>query len=129
MKKTSKCSFIANEIFNKLKSVLNVGKDNELAEVLKVSPNKLATWKVRNHVPFEAIIRLGQEKCLDLNEIFGIKTAECSLGKQEELNKINELENENKQLKIKLSYLEELLLKKNIQTEEKRNIIRHNNIL
>jgi len=54
------------EIFTRLKKVLNIRNDADLARLLSVTPNKLSVWKLRNTVPYEVLILFCREKGLPL---------------------------------------------------------------
>ena len=55
-----------NEIISRLKGVLNIQNDAELANQWGVAPKKLAVWKVRNTIPYETLISFCREKGFDL---------------------------------------------------------------
>jgi hypothetical protein len=55
--------FIAGTIFARMKRVLGLQKNKDLADKLGVAPNILGTWKTRNTIPYELIIN----KCSEWN--------------------------------------------------------------
>ncbi len=57
-------------ILEKLKLRLGIKKGMELAEAFNVKANTLSSWKMRNSIPYERILRLCEQYQLDLNEIF-----------------------------------------------------------
>jgi hypothetical protein len=62
--------FIAGTIFLRMKRVLGLQKNKDLAEKLGVSPNILGTWKTRNTIPFELIISKCSEWRIDPMQFF-----------------------------------------------------------
>lgn len=58
-----------NDILTRLKSALNIKSDAELAEVLNIKTNVLGNWKSRNSLDHGAIIRVCEERGIDLNWI------------------------------------------------------------
>ncbi len=59
----------ATEVISRLKEVLKIRKDIQLAEFLNVRPNTISTWKKRNTLDYDALIRICDLYELDLNEI------------------------------------------------------------
>lgn len=59
----------ATDIISRLKDVLKIRKDIQLAEFLNVRPNTISTWKKRNTLDYDALIRICDLYELDLNEI------------------------------------------------------------
>lgn len=59
----------ATEIIARLKEVLKIRKDIQLAEFLNVRPNTISTWKKRNTLDYDALVRICDLYELDLNEI------------------------------------------------------------
>lgn len=60
----------SEEIIDKLKSILGYKTDLELADLLSIKPNTLASWKARGKVRYERIIKIAIRLKIDLNEIF-----------------------------------------------------------
>lgn len=58
------------EITEKLKSIFNLRFDYELAFLLNINPPNYASMKWKERIPFLPIIKLCNEKNIDLNEIF-----------------------------------------------------------
>ena len=127
MEKTSKCSFSATEIFDRIKSVLKISKDVDLASFFDEEPKKLATWKVRNTIPFELIMQKSSEGFFDLDYIFDLKTTKRSDHNQEP-KEVGHLD----VLKDRSEKLEEILIKSQgtldrylSLVEQQQNIIEH----
>ncbi|UMY64787.1 helix-turn-helix domain-containing protein [Flavobacterium sp. HJ-32-4] len=59
----------ATDVIARLKEVLKIRKDIQLAEFLNVRPNTISTWKKRNTLDYDALIRICDLYELDLNEI------------------------------------------------------------
>lgn len=59
----------ATEVISRLKEMLKIRKDIQLAEFLNVRPNTISTWKKRNTLDYDALIRICDLYELDLNEI------------------------------------------------------------
>jgi SOS-response transcriptional repressor LexA len=68
-----------SEVFARLKSALDLPTDAALAELFKVPIRRLQTWRSRNTIPTCNIIALCQEKKLDLNYVWGLKSSEHKL--------------------------------------------------
>lgn len=60
----------SEEVINRLKNILGLKTDLELAELLSIKPNTLASWKVRETLRYDKIIQIGIKLKIDLNEIF-----------------------------------------------------------
>ena len=60
----------ALEIINRLKSYLKIRTDIQLSEFLNVRPNTISTWKKRDSVDYNSIIKICELYEIDLNEIF-----------------------------------------------------------
>lgn len=82
-------------IINRLKNVLGVEKDSDLARKLGVQPNKFGTWKTRNFLPIELIAELCDKNNISINFILygkGLKTLAITerkpLTMEEEMEKI-----------------------------------------
>lgn len=59
----------ATEIISRLKEMLKIRKDIQLAEFLNVRPNTISTWKKRNTLDYDALVRICDLYELDLNEV------------------------------------------------------------
>ncbi len=59
-----------NIILKRLKSLLGISTDVQMAELLQVKPNTLSTWKQRNSIDYKLIIEAAQSCNLDLNKVF-----------------------------------------------------------
>lgn len=62
--------FIAGTIFSRMKRVLGLQKNKDLAEKLGVAPNILGTWKTRNTIPYELILSKCKEWDLNPMQFF-----------------------------------------------------------
>lgn len=60
----------AKGVIKRLKELLKIKTDLELATILGVKPNTISSWKKRNSLQFETIIELCKENNIDLNELF-----------------------------------------------------------
>lgn len=58
------------EVIKKLKELLEIKTDFELAKILDVKPNTVSSWKSRESLHFEKIIKLCKEYKIDLNSLF-----------------------------------------------------------
>ncbi len=63
-------SQIANNIIDRLKSELDIKTDKELCSLLGIKSNTLSTWKKRDTMDFNKVLRVCDENNLDLNLIF-----------------------------------------------------------
>lgn len=60
----------AAEVIKKLKELLDIRTDLELAKLIKVKPNTISSWKSRETLQYDTIIQLCQERNINLNELF-----------------------------------------------------------
>lgn len=60
----------ATAVIKKLKKLLGIKTDLELATILDVKPNTISSWKKRNSLQYEGLIALCKENRIDLNELF-----------------------------------------------------------
>lgn len=60
----------AISVLNRLKSLLNIKTDADLAEFLNVKANTISTWKSRNSVDYQLIISVCELYEIDLNFLF-----------------------------------------------------------
>lgn len=60
----------AIDVIDRLKKLLKLKTDIQLAELLNIKPNTISTWKKRNSLDYEAIISISELYELDLNEVF-----------------------------------------------------------
>jgi|GEM_PF-550536 len=60
----------ANDVINRLKSLLKLKTDIQLSEFLNIKPNTISTWKKRNSLDYETVISICDLYELDLNEVF-----------------------------------------------------------
>lgn len=58
------------EVIKKLKELLDIKTDFELAKLLDVKPNTVSSWKSRESLHFEKIIALCEMHKIDLNTLF-----------------------------------------------------------
>ena len=59
-----------SNILKKLKDVVGVKSDKELASLLNVSYPTIAAWKKRNTLDFQKVIKFAVEHSIDLNYLF-----------------------------------------------------------
>jgi len=59
-----------SNILKKLKDVVGVKSDKELASLLDVSYSTIAAWKKRNTLDFQKVIKFALEHSIDLNYLF-----------------------------------------------------------
>ena len=59
-----------NEVLAKLKRLLGIKTDLQLANMFGVKPNTISTWKSRDTMQYSKIILLCKEHKIDLNELF-----------------------------------------------------------
>lgn len=65
------------QIIGRLKTVYGAKTDKKLADAMKIPRETLATWKRRKTVPVEALIRVYQDRSVDLNWVmFGQRSLE-----------------------------------------------------
>ncbi|MBO8183309.1 MAG: helix-turn-helix domain-containing protein [Archaeoglobus sp.] len=57
-------------ILNRLKIVLDIRKDKNLAKLLGVKPSTLSTWKARNTLDYELLINICVMRNINLNWLF-----------------------------------------------------------
>ena len=55
-----------DEILNKIKAIKGIKKDIELAKLLSVKQNTLATWRIRKTIPYDVIYRFCEEHQIDV---------------------------------------------------------------
>lgn len=60
----------SDNIIKKLKQLLGLKTDLELANILHVKPNTVSSWKSRETLQYEKIILLCKENKIDLNDLF-----------------------------------------------------------
>lgn len=60
----------ANDVINRLKQLLELKTDLELANLLEIKPNTLSSWKIREMVRYDKIIDICKKYKIDLNEVF-----------------------------------------------------------
>lgn len=60
------------DIIKKLKQFIGYENDNELAAILGIKPNTLASWKVRKTLSYSKIIDLCRKCNIDLNDLFSV---------------------------------------------------------
>jgi len=59
-----------SNVLNKIKNILKIKNDKDLASLLEVSNSTIAAWKQRNTIDFEKIIKLAIKNGIDLNYLF-----------------------------------------------------------
>ncbi|RAV27460.1 helix-turn-helix domain-containing protein [Sinomicrobium soli] len=57
-------------VLRKIKDFLSLKTDIELAVLLGVKPNTIATWKSRNSMDYQRVIDICREYRIDINELF-----------------------------------------------------------
>lgn len=60
----------ANDVISRLKLLLGLKTDLELANLLEIKPNTLSSWKIRETVRYDRIIVICKKFKIDLNEVF-----------------------------------------------------------
>ncbi|MBB1149615.1 MULTISPECIES: helix-turn-helix domain-containing protein [unclassified Myroides] len=60
----------ANDVISRLKHLLGLKTDLELANLLEIKPNTLSSWKIRAMVRYDKIIEVCTKYKIDLNEVF-----------------------------------------------------------
>ena len=60
----------ATGVIKKLKRMLGIKTDLQLADILDVKPNTISSWKKRDSLQYEGLIALCKEHKIDLNELF-----------------------------------------------------------
>ncbi|MGL4582498.1 MAG: LexA family transcriptional regulator [Flavobacterium sp.] len=60
----------SESVIKKLKQLLGIKTDLELANILEVKPNTVSSWKSRETLQYEKIMNLCKEHKIDLNELF-----------------------------------------------------------
>ncbi|MGG5578753.1 helix-turn-helix domain-containing protein [Myroides sp. C15-4] len=60
----------ANDVIRRLKVLLGLKTDLELANLLEIKPNTLSSWKIRETVRYDRIIEVCKKNKIDLNEVF-----------------------------------------------------------
>ncbi len=58
------------EVIKKLKSLLGIKTDLELAKLINVKPNTISSWKSRETLQYDTIIELCKQRNIDLNDVF-----------------------------------------------------------
>ncbi|WP_413511825.1 helix-turn-helix domain-containing protein [Myroides odoratus] len=59
-----------NDIIKRLKQLLGLKTDLELANLLEIKPNTLSSWKIRETLRYDKIIEVCKQYKIDLNEVF-----------------------------------------------------------
>ncbi len=59
-----------NDILNRLKEVLEIKTDTELAEKLDLSGGVISNWKARNKIPYSEIFSICENYNFDINYVF-----------------------------------------------------------
>ncbi len=67
--KIDKITYTANPILNRIKDLLGIEMDSQLADYIKVKPNIISAWRKRNTIAFELIVYLCETNNWDLNYI------------------------------------------------------------
>lgn len=60
----------ANDIIKRLKQLLGLKTDLELANLLEIKPNTLSSWKIRETLRYDKIIEICKQYKIDLNDLF-----------------------------------------------------------
>lgn len=102
----------ASDVLDRIKTILNMRKDIELARHLKRTPNNIYAWRERNTLDFRLIIDTFWNE--DLNYIF--KGDHIPDNHLKDINSQNNYNENNKQQiiyekDIKIKVLEEIILK------------------
>ncbi|MEW6068929.1 MAG: helix-turn-helix domain-containing protein [Nitrospirota bacterium] len=56
-----------DEILDKIKQLKGIKKDTDLAKMLNVKPNTLATWRIRKTIPHDVLFRFCEEHQYDMS--------------------------------------------------------------
>jgi len=59
-----------NEVIGRLKQLLKLKTDLELANLLEIKPNTLSSWKIRETLRYDKVIEVCKKYKIDLNEVF-----------------------------------------------------------
>lgn len=58
------------DILNKVYELLDIKDDSQFCKIYEIKPNTLSTWKTRNTIPYELLLRISKEKNISLDNIF-----------------------------------------------------------
>ena len=95
-----------NEILNRIKSILKIKTDKELAKFLEINYSNLTSWRNRNSIDYRTIINKMQD--YDLNVIFKENYINTKAD-----NEIYKLKNEIERCNIIIDGLLSIINKKN----------------
>ncbi|SLM27837.1 putative Bacteriophage CI repressor helix-turn-helix domain protein [Desulfamplus magnetovallimortis] len=70
-------SLDANKIIQRLKQVVNVKTNFELAEILEIKPNTISSWKKRGNLDLNKIISLCEYYKVSVDWLLYGKTEQC----------------------------------------------------
>lgn len=57
----------AEVIITRLKQIFSITSDSALCKVLKVSPQTLSSWKLRNKIPYANCVEIGYQRKISLD--------------------------------------------------------------
>jgi len=97
----------AGEVINRLKTITNTKNDAELARRLGKNPTVVYTWRSRNTLNHEVILRYFWEE--DLNYIYKGLYVSNKIKEEEKL--YSKTENEIANLKAQIDTLKEIIIK------------------
>lgn len=60
----------STDIINKLKEILKLKSDGELAKHLNISSGAIPNWKSRNKIPYEEVFTICEELNINPNNVF-----------------------------------------------------------
>lgn len=58
------------DILNRVYTLLNITDDKEFCGIFKVKPNTLSTWRTRNTIPYDLLMKISKEHNISLDAIF-----------------------------------------------------------
>ncbi|EGK8127724.1 LexA family transcriptional regulator [Campylobacter volucris] len=58
------------DILNRVYALLNITDDKEFCGIYEIKPNTLSTWRTRNTIPYDLLMRISKEHNISLDTIF-----------------------------------------------------------
>ncbi|HDZ5008093.1 TPA: helix-turn-helix domain-containing protein, partial [Campylobacter jejuni] len=58
------------DILNRVYAILNITDDKEFCGIYEIKPNTLSTWRTRNTIPYELLLKISKEQNISLDSIF-----------------------------------------------------------
>jgi hypothetical protein len=62
-----------DEFNSKIKFLLNLDTDTQVANELNISKTSYASMKRNNNIPYEKVIKYCKDKCIDINWVINLK--------------------------------------------------------